>query len=164
MLKFLSLCLIASTLLVSGCTALRPVDRKEKVAPTKVELRRKELVKTARDFLGSPYQYGGTGNSGFDCSGLTFRVYQNQQISLPRTAAAQAKYGRKVQADKAKPADLAFFSLRNRVVHVAIITKATRRELWVIHSTTSRGVVHEEVYSSSYWSQRLREVRNALIH
>jgi peptidoglycan DL-endopeptidase CwlO len=43
----------------------------------------------ARDQLGKPYLWGGTGPDAFDCSGLVMMAYQLAGISIPRTSEAQ---------------------------------------------------------------------------
>ena len=161
-LRLKSLMLCISGLLLVSCASLRPVDRKHGEVSPRWEQQRSSLVKHARKYLGTPYRYGGTNGRGFDCSGLVQTVYQDQHVALPRSARAQSAYGHKIDAHRAQPADLAFFSVRGKVDHVALVTKVRHGELWVIHSTTSRGVVHEEVLGSSYWSKRLREVRDVL--
>lgn len=46
-------------------------------------------VAFAEQQIGKPYVWGGNGNPGFDCSGLTHAAYAAAGIALPRTADAQ---------------------------------------------------------------------------
>ncbi len=62
-------------------------------------------VAAARSQIGTPYQWGGTSPSGFDCSGLTQWSYKQAGVDIPRTAHAQA-VGRKVSAEELQPGDL----------------------------------------------------------
>ncbi|WP_421381533.1 cell wall-binding repeat-containing protein [Bacillus salacetis] len=43
------------------------------------------LVQTAKKYLGTPYKWGGTTPSGFDCSGYLMYVYGQHNISVART-------------------------------------------------------------------------------
>jgi cell wall-associated NlpC family hydrolase len=43
--------------------------------------------------LGKPYVWGGNGDPGFDCSGLTHAAYHAAGIGLPRTAQTQYNAG-----------------------------------------------------------------------
>ena len=55
---------------------------------------REALVKTAYDFIGVPYLWGGASfDDGFDCSGLTMTVYQLNGLNLPRNSARQFEAG-----------------------------------------------------------------------
>jgi len=52
-----------------------------------------QLLKTARNFLGIPYLWGGTSVKGLDCSGFTKTSYLLHGIVLPRDASQQALVG-----------------------------------------------------------------------
>ena len=56
--------------------------------------------------VGTPYVYGGTSQSGWDCSGYTSWVYDHVGVSLPRTSGAQKSAGTIVSESEAKPGDL----------------------------------------------------------
>jgi cell wall-associated NlpC family hydrolase len=64
------------------------------------------ILSIAARYVGTPYRYGGTTPSGFDCSGYTQYVYRQAGISIPRTASAQASAGRRVSRASARPGDL----------------------------------------------------------
>ncbi|MFG2603752.1 NlpC/P60 family protein [Streptomyces sp. NPDC048514] len=59
--------------------------------------------------LGSPYVWGATGPSAFDCSGLVQAAYRSAGLSLPRTTYAQINAGRRVSRAELQPGDLVFF-------------------------------------------------------
>jgi cell wall-associated NlpC family hydrolase len=59
-------------------------------APTSAAAR---AVAFARAQLGMPYQWGATGPSSFDCSGLTMSAYASAGVSIPRTSRAQWTIG-----------------------------------------------------------------------
>jgi cell wall-associated NlpC family hydrolase len=64
----------------------------------------------AAEKLNTPYVWGGTGNGGFDCSGLIQAAYQAGGISMPRVAQDQYDAGPVVTAAQAiLPGDLVFF-------------------------------------------------------
>ena len=62
-------------------------------------------VAAAKSQVGQPYVWGGTGNGGFDCSGLTQWAYSQAGMDLPRTADQQA-VGQQVSAEQLQPGDL----------------------------------------------------------
>jgi len=66
-------------------------------------------VETALKELGKPYRYGALGPSTFDCSGLTKFAYGTAGISLPHSAAAQYRSGRRVNRNQLQPGDLIFW-------------------------------------------------------
>lgn len=50
----------------------------------------------AQSVIGSPYVYGASGPSSFDCSGLTSWAYAQAGIAIPRTSEAQANAGTRI--------------------------------------------------------------------
>ncbi|MFF3439750.1 NlpC/P60 family protein [Streptosporangium sp. NPDC002721] len=60
--------------------------------------------------IGKPYRYGGTGPSGWDCSGLVQGAWRSGGVSLPRTTWEQWSWGasRKVSLSELQPGDLIF--------------------------------------------------------
>ena len=120
------------------------------------------LVKEAQQLKGKKYKYGGTNPKGFDCSGFTTYLYQQIDITLPRSSSAQSQKGKKITAGAAKPGDLLFFKLskKGKISHVAMVVSNDKNGLEVIHSTTSRGVIQEKIDDSTYWAEKLLYGRN----
>ncbi|MDF4250170.1 NlpC/P60 family protein [Streptomyces sp. WMMB303] len=67
-------------------------------------------LSAAKGKIGSPYVWGATGPSSFDCSGLTSWAYKQAGVSLPRTSQAQANAGTRISSQsQLKPGDLVLF-------------------------------------------------------
>ncbi|MHB9035076.1 MAG: C40 family peptidase, partial [Armatimonadota bacterium] len=82
---------------------------------------RLEIKSTALQFLGTPYRWGGTTPTAFDCSGFTRYLYAKLGVALPRTARQQYKAGKPVKAGNWKPGDLVFFDIKKGYVsHVGL--------------------------------------------
>jgi cell wall-associated NlpC family hydrolase len=102
------------------------------------------IVAQARQYLGIPYQLGGSLETGraTDCSGFVQFIYQNAHIDLPRHSSDQAREGKAVAytLDPAKlhPGDLLFFGPRRRQInHVGIYAGDGK----MIHASSSSGRV-----------------------
>jgi gamma-D-glutamyl-L-lysine dipeptidyl-peptidase len=88
------------------------------------------IVKTARQFMGVPYLWGGTSSKLMDCSGFTRTVFLLNGIYLPRDASQQVNVGTLVDTkdgfSNLKPGDLLFFgrkatpASKERITHVGI--------------------------------------------
>ncbi|MDI9915491.1 C40 family peptidase [Rhodococcus sp. IEGM 1379] len=63
----------------------------------------------AESKIGSPYVWGATGPSSFDCSGLTQWAYGQAGVSIPRTTYAQESGGVPVSRADLRPGDLVLF-------------------------------------------------------
>jgi cell wall-associated NlpC family hydrolase len=80
---------------------------------------RADLVRTAEQFLGLHYLWGGLSAWGYDCSGLTWADYRAHGITIPRDADAQFASGAPVPLAKMLPGDLLFYE-HPVVGHVAM--------------------------------------------
>jgi cell wall-associated NlpC family hydrolase len=68
-------------------------------------------VAVAKNQIGDPYRYGGTGPGSFDCSGLVQFAWKRAGVKLPRVASSQfARVRNKIAWRNLKPGDLMFFS------------------------------------------------------
>ena len=65
-----------------------------------------QVLAWAAKGVGTPYVYGGTSTSGWDCSGYTSFVYGKVGVDLPRTSSAQKGAGQIVSASEAKAGDI----------------------------------------------------------
>ena len=86
---------------------------------------RQNVVNLGKEFLGYPYFWGGRSPKGFDCSGLTQRIFNLLGVLLPRDAWMQHRDGTFVSKnpEEAKPGDLYFFSEKGlKITHVAVAT------------------------------------------
>ncbi|MFF4725359.1 NlpC/P60 family protein [Streptomyces mirabilis] len=60
--------------------------------------------------IGSPYVYGASGPSSFDCSGFTSWAYAQAGVSIPRTSESQATIGTRIYSQSdLQVGDLVFF-------------------------------------------------------
>ena len=106
------------------------------------------LTRNAMRYIGTPYVFGGTSSSGFDCSGYTQHVFAMLGIALPRTADAQFYAGRPARGGIVV-GDLVFFqTYLPGPSHVGIYIGGGR----FIHSS-SHGV-RISALSESYWASR----------
>jgi cell wall-associated NlpC family hydrolase len=108
-----------------------------------------ELTRSALRFLGTPYVFGGSSPSGFDCSAYVQHVFAMFGIFLPRTADAQYDVGRRVVGGP-RPGDLVFFeTYAYGPSHVGIYLGHGE----FVHASSSRGVMVSSL-SEAYWSSR----------
>lgn len=169
-------------LLFSNCSSVRLTKdvTKERSRPKKTRTRtapkpdivktnsksnlslRDNIIQSAMQYKGIHYVYGGKTPSGFDCSGFTSYVFKENGISLRGASRDQAQKGKAKQLNQAEPGDLIFFKNNGKVTHVSIVVDKNRDNLWVMHSTSSRGVVKDEILHSSYWKPKIGGVRDIL--
>ncbi len=72
-----------------------------------------EVIRTALQYLGVPYVWGGESPQGFDCSGLTKYVFAQFGLNLPHNAAMQFNMGTPVTPGQLQPGDLVFWGPGN---------------------------------------------------
>ena len=109
-----------------------------------------KIVKTAKEYLNTPYVFGGATPKGFDCSGFVMYIFQKNNIILPRTADTQYKAGQKVDKSQLKEGDLVFFTTYEPgASHVGIYYGNNK----FIHASTSKGVIVTDL-NGPYWKER----------
>jgi len=71
-----------------------------------------EIVATALSVMGTPYRWGGSDTTGFDCSGLIRYAYGQHGITLPRMSVDQARTGSEVgrALEQLAPGDILTFA------------------------------------------------------
>jgi len=81
---------------------------------------RADIVRTAKQFVGLHYLWGGLSAWGYDCSGLTWAAYRAHGITIPRDADAQFAAGTPVPLAQVQPGDLLFYE-HPVVGHVSMV-------------------------------------------
>ncbi|HET8606309.1 MAG TPA: C40 family peptidase [Gaiellaceae bacterium] len=94
-------------------------------AVRKLPRTRADIVRTAEQFVGLHYLWGGLSAWGYDCSGLTWAAYRAHGITIPRDADAQYAAGEPVSMAAAKPGDLVFYE-GAKPGHVAMLVGGGR--------------------------------------
>jgi len=115
-------------------------------------------VQTALAVLGTPYEWGGTAENGFDCSGLIQYAYARHGIRLPRMSRDQAHAGSLVTpvVEALQPGDILLFSAQpgGGVTHVGMYVG----EQTFIHSSNT-GVklsrLEPQDPDGAWWASRL---------
>ena len=137
-MRLLILFLLSSFLLAYGDDSIH-VARSDSLNPADA------IIAQAISYLGVPYVYGGIDENGFDCSGLAYRVYNDNGISLPRTVTAMGELGVFVSRDSLLPGDLLIF---HNPTHTGIYIGDG--EFIHCSSWQDRGVVITEITQSNY--------------
>lgn len=128
------------------------------VATSSASGKASEVIAYAKQFIGTPYVYGGSSPSGFDCSGFTSYVYKKFGIYLNRTSGGQMSNGSKVDRSDLQAGDLVFFTSSSNsktVSHVGIYVgdgnfiHAVKPGKSLTIDTLSSGY-----YSTYYWAAR----------
>ncbi|MBU5434085.1 SH3 domain-containing C40 family peptidase [Pseudoflavonifractor sp. MSJ-37] len=109
-----------------------------------------QIVAYAKQFLGTPYVYGGNGPRSFDCSGFTKYVYAHFGVTLNRTATDQLANGAAVSKSQLQPGDLVFFRANTTkpVSHVGIYIGGGQ----FIHASTNTYSVKIDNLSTGYYN------------
>lgn len=136
---------------------------KEKVTNMGIGEKLVPVLTEAKDYLGTPYQYGGKTHAGIDCSGLTMVCYEKAGIALPRSAADQSQYGEAVTREALRVGDLVFFDAKGRgkIDHVGMVTLAENDKVIFIHASTSKGVRYDYLHEG-YWVDKLVDARRPI--
>lgn len=107
------------------------------------------IIETAKSYLGTPYVWGGTSPNGFDCSGFIQFIYDEHQITIPRTVNEIWNFSSPVSSPSI--GDLVFFeTYQPGPSHLGIYLGNGD----FIHAGSSKGVTISNFYEESYWKER----------
>ncbi len=125
------------------------------------------VISIAKSKLGSPYEYGQSGDNSFDCSGFVYYVYHKRLgYNIPRTAKAQSEINTNKIFDKKslKIGDLVFFDTSDRgyvnhsgiyIGNMKFIHSSSGKAYQVTISPLDRGF-----YKNRFlWAIRLKQIR-----
>ncbi|WMX15825.1 MULTISPECIES: C40 family peptidase [unclassified Aureispira] len=162
----LSIFLVLALALVNSCQSTRSASTSSNSKKVSAETAlRESLIKDAEKYKGVKYKYAGKDPRGFDCSGFTSFVCAKHNIKLSSSSTSQSKQGTEIAITKAKPGDLLFFGRNGRngkIQHVGIVYKNNADGLYMIHSSSKRGIVIDSVTDSKYWKPKLLFAKNVL--
>jgi probable lipoprotein NlpC len=117
-----------------------------------------EIESFYRKWGGSSYSFGGTSQSGIDCSALMVKAYSEiYNIGLPRTTENQAKMGKRVRKKNLEAGDLVFFKTGIVRKHVGIYVG----DGVFVHSSASSGVIKSSL-DTGYWDDHYWKAKRLL--
>ena len=107
-----------------------------------------QLMAAIDQRLGTPYRWGATGPSRFDCSGFVWAIYQATGISFERASARNlfARFEPAPVEEQFKFGTLVFFS---GLAHVGVVAD----EHGFYHASRHHGVIYSEF--NEYWLKRI---------
>lgn len=111
-----------------------------------------KLLTSIQHKLGVPYRYFGTDDSGYDCSGFVWRVFQEAGLDFTRNSARNywLEFPAATEPETRRFGTLVFF---NELGHVGIVRDASS----FYHVSTSQGVTLSSL--SGYWANRITGYR-----
>ena len=125
----------------SSGTSARPVANSAAVSAA---VSGSAIIAEAAKYVGTPYVFGGSSPSGFDCSGFVSYVYAQFGISLPRSSGAYWNVGTRVSSPQAgdiivTPGHLGLYAGPNLQIDAPVPGKTLQfRAIWQSNPTYVR--------------------------
>ena len=109
-----------------------------------------DIANKAKQYLGTPYVYGGASPSGFDCSGFVYYVLKTLGYPSYRMLVDQYKQGTYVSKANLQPGDVVFFAntYGSGLSHAGIYVGNGQ----FIHAPNSSRTVSYDMLTSGYWA------------
>jgi len=153
--------MILSLFIFNGCAKKYSYPNYEIIKPTKkCKPNRKNIQILLNQHLDKPYVWAEEGPDAFDCSGLTYNIYGEMGVDLPRIARDQAKVGKDVPFKDLIYGDLIFFGSTNkrskRINHVGIYLG----DGWFAHASSKhRKVMYTNFKEEPKYFKRMKLCR-----
>lgn len=142
------------------------INIKEKVPAVKINtenITADELISYAESLEGTKYKYGGTSEeTGFDCSGFVWYVFNHFNVKVPRTSVQFTNAGKEVKVTESKRGDIILFTgsdeKSGKVGHMGFITANENNKITFLHAASGggRGVMKSQM--SQYFLERFVKV------
>ncbi|MZI93215.1 peptidase P60 [Vibrio sp. CAIM 722] len=159
MTQSLFTCCIISVLFITGCSSspnlTQQIRADKNTLHTPAEQRELPLFSVYENWQGVPYRWGGTTQSGVDCSAFVQIAYREAwDFQLPRTTTKQSHVGIAIKEQQAKYGDLVFFKIGRKSEHVGIYLGNHR----FMHASSSKGVIISRL-DNPYWANTFWQFR-----
>jgi cell wall-associated NlpC family hydrolase len=120
-----------------------------------------KIIQEAKEWIGTPYRFGGTSRRGIDCSAFVQTVFQAGSLILPRTSKQQKSVGVPVKLANIQPGDLIFFDTQGRnngqVTHVGVYAGEGK----FFHASSQNGVEEQHI-QHPYFAPRITTIRRVI--
>jgi cell wall-associated NlpC family hydrolase len=147
------------------CLSFKPIHRESSMRADDAEVMqfRGGITGYAQNFTGIRYRRAGRAPStGFDCSGFTSYILDEFKVKVSACSRTQSTQGSKINLNDVLPGDLVFFGRRGAIQHVAMVVEKTPEGIMCVHSTSSRGVIVENISTSKYWKPKILFARDVI--
>lgn len=123
------------------------------------DLPESDIIRTAMQYAGVPYVYGGNSPvTGMDCSAFVRSVFKQYGVSLPRTAREQAQVGISVSFDQLQPGDRLYFACKNPYPDHCGIYAGNG---YFVHCTASKKGIAVDSIASDFFARSLVAARRS---
>ncbi len=126
-------------------------------APAKANTLGESIALEVQKYIGIRYRYAQQSpNTGFDCTGLSWYVFNRYGISTPRASSAYRNAGIIIPYSEIAPGDVISWNngYSNSIDHVSIYIGNGR----MVHATLSSGVTNHGVQQYRNWGYRIMYV------